>query len=236
MSGNFQKTPFTDTLNSFAARKAQDALSLTGKALPASVAAIPTPGVPIVTVKFEIQDPTFTTLPNVTMPVIGSEYIRIPLQAPSGTIPGTQGVVIAVDAYIGGVSGLGGGVADLTQRANLSTLFFVPIGNKNWVPTGPQFTTIYGAPNGGTMIQDTVQNKSSVSITGTQITELSPEILLNASNGNSTITMTSASIVLTSNGHTLTINSTGIILDGIAFMTHVHSGVQGGTGDTGPVV
>lgn len=222
MSGNFQKTPFADSQNVFASRKAQDALAITGKALPASVAAIPTPGVPVVTVKFEVQDPVFTTLPNVTMPVLGSEYVRIPLQAPNGATAGTQGVVIAADAYLGGVSGLGGGTASLVQRGNLSTLYFVPLGNKNWVAVNPNSTVIYGATGGGTTIQDTVSPKSTITTTATGIAEAAPQITMNASNGASTFSMTNSAITLACGGHSIVINSTGVIIDGKVFLLHTH--------------
>jgi len=224
---NAQKTPFVSTQNAFAARKAQEALNLLGKSLPCSIAAIPTPGVPIVTVKFEIQDPTFSTLPNVTVPVLGSEYIRLPLQAGAGSVSGTRGVVIAIDAYIGGISGLGGGVADLSQRGNLATLVFVPISNRGWqAASDPNALTLYGVD--ATTINSTLQHESSVTVTKTGVTA-------NAVNGGSTLTMTSNAIQLTAAGHTLVINSAGIALDGKLFAPHTHIGVSSGTGITGPV-
>jgi hypothetical protein len=242
MSGNVQKTPLVDTLNSFAAAKAQEAINILGKALPASVVSIPVAGVPIVTVKFEVNDPTFTTLPNVTVPVLGSEYIRVPLQ----TNPPTKGVVFSIDAYLGGISGLGGGVADLTQRGNLSTLIFAPVGNTAFKAVDGNTLTLYGAPNGGTVVQDTVQNASSVSVLPTSVdinavqnastqSFTAAGIVLTAANGGSKLTMSNNTIALTTGGHTLTIGPGGIALDGIVFATHIHTGVTGGTSDTGPV-
>lgn len=250
MSGNVQKTPFTYTQNAYATAKAQEAIDLLGKALPCSVVAIPVPGVPIVTVKFEIQDTTFTTLPNITLPVAGAEYIRIPIQAPTGGTPGTLGVVFPIDTYLGGISGLGGGVADLSQRGNLSTLIFFPVGNKAWKAVDPNALTLYGAAD-GVVVQDTINKASTVIITpttialsavnnGTQISMSNNSIQATASSN--TVTMGpsgtsiagNGSIQLSAGGHTLTINSAGISLDGILFATHVHTGVQGGTGDTGP--
>ena len=175
------------------------------------------------TVKFEINDPVFSTIPNVTCPVLGSEYIRLPLQ----TSPGTKGFVIAIDAYLGGMSGLGGGVADLTQQANLATLVFVPVGNTGFKPiTNPNALTMYGG--NGVTIQDTVQAASTVVVTPSSITST-------AANGGSSITMTQTSIVLTAGGHKITIDGGGIHLDQILWITHDHSGVQTGTGVTGPV-
>jgi len=137
MSGNVLKTPLARSLNQFAERKVQDALQLVGKALPCSVTKV---SGSIVTVKFEVN--TSFTLPNVTCPVFGPEYIRYPLQV------GCLGVVFSADARLGGVSGLGGGTPDLSLSANLSSLVFVPVGNANWSsPDDTQAVVLYG-PNG----------------------------------------------------------------------------------------
>ena len=141
MSDNSQKTPLARTLNQFAERKTRGIIDLLGKALPASVVAIPTAGVPIVTVKFELTNIPYT-LPQVTVPLAGSEYIRLPIQV------GCKGMVLPAGAYLGGVSGLGGGTADLSQRANLSTLVFFPIGNTAFaVSENTNAMVIYG-PDG----------------------------------------------------------------------------------------
>ncbi len=170
-ASNAQKTPFTSTINRFATAKAEAAINLLGKALPCSVVSIPVAGVPIVTVKFEMQDAVFNTLPQVTVPVGMSEYVRLPIQAPSGGTPGTRGVVFPADVFIGGVTGLGSGNADFTQRGNLSTLVFFPVGNTGFPAVAdPNAVTIYG-PDGVT-IRDSqskikiVLTPSGVAITG----------------------------------------------------------------------
>ena len=76
MSNNAQKTPFARTQNIFAEKKIADALQLTGKALPCSV--VSASGA-IITVQFEIQSEF--TLPQVTIPLFGPEYIRYPIKA-----------------------------------------------------------------------------------------------------------------------------------------------------------
>jgi hypothetical protein len=91
--------------------------------MPASVVAIDASGT-IVTVKFEVQDDVIT-FPNMKMPVFGPRFIRYPLRA--GGDDGTKGFVVPSDYYMGGMSGLGGGVANLTQRPNLSTYVFFPV-------------------------------------------------------------------------------------------------------------
>lgn len=140
-----QKTPIARTLNQFAENKVRGLLELTGKSLPASV--VSRAGA-VVTVKFEITSDY--TLQNITVPMIGSEYIRLPIQA------GCLGWVMTADAYLGGVSGLGGGVADLSQRANLSMLVWSPIGNKNWTASEDDNAVVIYGPD-GTVIRNTAK-------------------------------------------------------------------------------
>ena len=142
MADNAQKTWLPLSLNRFGQKKAAEAIQLLGKALPASVAAIPTAGVPIFTVKFEVNAAPFT-IPNVTVPLFGPEWVRYPIGV------GTKGVVFPADAYLGGVSGLGDGVAQIGQLpGNLSALVFFPIGNSKWEANDePETVLIYG-PDG----------------------------------------------------------------------------------------
>lgn len=142
MADNAQKTPLGISLNRFAQGKANDAIQNLGKSLPATVVSVRGA---IVQVKFEVQ--SNFTLPNVTIPLIGSEYARPPIQ------PGCKGVVLAADAYLGGMSGLGGGTADLTPPANLTALVFAPIGNSGWTMVDGNAFVIYG-PN-GVVLRDT---------------------------------------------------------------------------------
>ena len=152
-SGNSQKTPLARSLESFANRKVAGAIQLLGQSLPASVAAIVSSG--IVTVKFELTNIPFT-LPQITVPIFGSEYLRLPIQV------GCKGAVMAFDAYLGGMSGLGGGTADLTRRPNLSNLAFCPLGNSAWSATDdPNAVVLYG-PDGA--IIRTVDKTSALTI------------------------------------------------------------------------
>jgi hypothetical protein len=134
MADNAQKLPMARALNIFAQRRIEDAMQLLGQQLPARVIGV---SGSIVTVAFEITSPF--TLPSVTMPIAGSQYVRCPTQV------GDKGFVVAADAYLGGVSGLGGGTADLTLPANLSALVFVPVGNKTWpAPIDPNALELWG--------------------------------------------------------------------------------------------
>ena len=149
-----QKIPFAQSLNIAAQKRALDVINLLGKALPCSVVSV---SGSIVTVNFEIK--SYATLSNVTVPMFGPEYIRYPIQA------GCLGVVFPADAYLGGVSGLGGGVADLTLPANLSALVFFPCGNKNFSATDdPNALVLYG-PNGA-IIRD-MGSKTVLKVTQT---------------------------------------------------------------------
>lgn len=133
-----QKIPLQRSLNRIAELKAANAIQLLGKALPAQVLSV---AGSIVTVKFLIQDGT-ATLPTVTIPLGMAEYIRLPVQV------NDMGVVFPADVFLGGVTGLGSGVASLALPANLSSLVFLPVGNKNFSPSDdPNKLVLYG-PNG----------------------------------------------------------------------------------------
>lgn len=144
MSNNAQKVPFARAMNQFAEDKILDALSMEGSALPCHVVAV---SGSIVTVQFDVTGPY--TLPQVTCPMAGAEYIRFPMQI------GDQGYVQSADVYLGGMSGLGGGTATFAVMGNLSALVFVPFSNtgvasktaKPW-PTDnidPDALTMYSA-------------------------------------------------------------------------------------------
>lgn len=206
MASNAQKTPIVSSLNRFAEQKAADAIQVLGRALPCSVTAV---NGAIVTVKFEVN--SLFTLPNVTIPQAGSAWAREPTQV------GDLGFVVPADAYLGGVSGLGGGTAGLTQQANLSALVFQPVTNKTWVAVDPNAYTLIG-PN-GVVLRDTGSNS---------VLTLTPNAV--------SITSPNGTITLSAGGHTLTISQAGVSIDGGLYQNHTHSGVQGGIGTSGPPV
>jgi hypothetical protein len=122
-----QKITVARQLNSFFDGKYQGAKQQQGNSLPCYISAFPDKSgsminTGIVTVKFDIESSPFT-LPEVTMPVVMSGMVRFPLAI------NQKGFAMAFDVYTGGVSGLGGGTANLTQCGNLSGMVFVPIGN-----------------------------------------------------------------------------------------------------------
>lgn len=132
-----QKINFGENMHSFTERKIQKALQLNGKILPVSVVLREKN---MITVKFELTNIPYT-LPEMTVPLFGPQYIRYPMQ------PGDRGIVIPADAYLGGVSGQGGGIADLTPPGNLSALVFLPISYTEWEYADPDTLVMYG-PDG----------------------------------------------------------------------------------------
>jgi hypothetical protein len=152
------------------------------------------------------------------MPVFGPIYIRYPIQV------GDKGVTFPIDVYLGGVSGLGGGTADTTLQGNLSTLVWFPVGNSNWPSVNPNALVLQGPD--GVVEQDTGGNTTST---------LTPNGVSVSAKETYAITA-GTSITFTVGGHSILINSTGVYIDGVLFLTHTHSGVESGTDDSGPVV
>lgn len=212
MSNNAQKTHYVQSINRFAEKKALDAIEVLGKSLPCHVVAV---SGSIVTVKFDVN--SVFTLPDVTCPMMGPEYIRYPTQV------GDLGIVVSADYYIGGVSGLGGGVANLSLRANLSALVFIPIANtgkdttKNWPPTDdPNALVLYG-PDG--VIIRTIDKKSVITVGETSVVIKVGD--------NTTVTVGTDSVVISQGGDTLTIDSSNVRTSGV---------LQAGNGATGTIL
>ena len=235
MADQSQKTPLARTLEQFAQRKVQGALALAGQSLPASVVSVVSSGV--VTVKFELTGVPYT-LPNITVPMIGSEYIRLPIQA------GCLGWVMTADAYLGGMSGLGGGTADLSQRANLSTLVWSPIGNKGWSSTDDQNKLVIYGPD-GVIIRD-LNKKTVLTLTASGIVidlQAGDAVTINGNlivSGNLQL----GGAIQSQPGSTYSgdIKTAGNVIAGdggadqIGLQTHKHSGVQTGGGQSGSPV
>ena len=205
-----QKIPLSRTMPNLVERGALDAIGALGLALPGHVVAV---SGAIVTVAFDVAG---VTLPQVTMPVGGSQYVRLPIQI------GDIGVAVPASVYLGGASGLGGGVATLYQRGNLSSLIWQPIGNKNWTAVNAAYVVAQG-PN-GVQLQDlsgavvaTFDKSSGVSITF----------------GSGSIVMNSSGATLSFGSHSVVIDSSGVTIDGILWDTHYHTGVTTGGGITG---
>jgi len=122
---------------------------------------------------------------------------------------GDKGFVISADAYLDGMTGLGTGTATYNQLPpNLSALVFFPLANTSFPTVDANAYNITG-PNGCVIKDDS---------------------------GASVITLTPSSITLSCGGHSIVIDSGGVKIDGKVFLTHKHSGVAVGSGNTGNVV
>lgn len=156
MADNTRKTAIVSNLNAFANQKNQDQYRVEGKALPCTVTKIISSE--IIEVQFEVTG--LYTLPKVTMPVATPEYVRLPIQK------GDKGVAVPIDYYQGGVSGLGGGKADLSQKSNLGTHRFHPIGNTGWFKVDNDALVLYG-PN-GVVVMD-MKKKNVITLTPSKL-------------------------------------------------------------------
>lgn len=175
----------------------------------------------IVTVSFEVSSEF--TLPQVTCPIAESRYVRLPVQE------GDQGFVTAASTRLGGVTGLGSGLAPLSTPANLGGLVFVPLGNKAWTTIDPDAVVIQ-APNGAKILTD--DGASEVIVDADQI-------LLERASDNSSIlieggvvTITQGSTIVTISGGMVTVSApSSINLD--APVVNVENTLVVGSGATG---
>lgn len=201
-----KKINFGGNMHSFAAQKISSAMQMAGKVLPASV--VKRDG-NMITVSFLLSDIPYT-LPQITLPLFGPEYIRYPMQ------PGDKGIVIPADTYLGGVSGLGGGIASLTSPANLSALSFLPLSNTEWEAADDQVLTMYG-PEGVTLRD--AGSSTTFLLTPKSITIVTPEQFQ--------VTVGGTVLTLTASGWSLT-GQSGSLQDGTALTSpHImHEGWQ----------
>lgn len=218
------KLNFGRNMNRFADQKFSEAFQSAGKVLPVSF--VSRSG-NMVTVSFDLVDTPYV-FPRVTMPIFGPQYIRYPMQ------PGDKGIAIPADAYLGGVSGLGGGTADLTPPANLSALVFLPISNTEWEGVDGNVVTIYG-PEGVT-IRDQGSNTTFL-LTPDSVTIAAVD-LFKVTVGNTVLTLTQGKWSLTGAAGQLTDStastSPAIMHAGWAALvswcnSHVHTNGNGGS-------
>ena len=205
-----EKIPLARTLPLMVERGALDEIGALGLALPGHVVAV---SGAIVTVAFDVAG---ATLPQVTMPVAGSQYVRLPIQI------GDIGVAVPASVYLGGASGLGGGVATLYQRGNLSSLMWQPIGNKTWTAVNADYVVVQG-PN-GVQLQD---------LSGAVVATFDKSSGVSVTFGSGSIVMNSSGVTVSFGSHSVVIDSSGVTIDGILWDTHYHTGVTTGGGITG---
>lgn len=170
-------------MNNFAANKIAQAQLMAGKVLPAAV--VERNG-NMVVIQVLLRNVPYV-VPHLTVPLFGPEYVRYPMQ------PGDRGILIPADAYLGGVSGLGGGTADLTPPANLSALTFLPISNTEWENVDPNVLTMYG-PEGVTLRDS--ESKTTFLLTPESVTIATPN-QFKVTVGGTAFTLTGTSWALT---------------------------------------
>lgn len=229
---NIFATPIQRSFTKGAQKSINDFNQLQGKNLPCHVTAV---SGSIVTVAFDIK--SGYTLPTVVMPIFGAEWIRLPIQV------GCTGVAISANASLGGNSGLGYGIADLSQQANLAALVFFPIGNTQWSAVDPDAIVLYG--NNGAVIRDSSSNSiitltpAGIVIVGQQsvsISSGSSAMVVNA-DGSWSVSGTGAGAISAQEGLTLSDGLNVATLSAMKLVfnvmidwmnTHVHADPQGG--------
>ena len=118
------------------------------------------------------------------------------------SIPGLR----AADALLGGLTGLGSGVPDLTPPGSLSGLVFVPISKMSWQMVNENQLVMYGPD--AVVIRD-INNTVSITVSASGVSII----------GNVTVQGT-----ITASGD--------IVGGGISLDNHVHGGVQSGGSTT----
>ena len=189
------KHPLQVSLNRVAENRIADAFALTGKALPASVTAI---NGAIVTIKFEVE--SGMNLPIVTIPLFGSEYVRLPVKV------GDKGVVFPMDTSIGAISGLGTQTAFLGYPPNLASVVFFPVGNTAWSSVDPAAVTLYGS--NGVVMRDTASN-SIITLTPTSIV-MQGKNSVQLKQGTNTVTIDATGVVISAGATTASFLSSGV--------------------------
>ena len=195
MSDLNQKVPLAQSLNTLAIHTANDTVGRMGQSLPCTVVAINNG---FVTVNFEVN--SYFTLPQIEVPIAMSQYVRLPIQV------GDIGFCVAADALLGGLTGLGSGVPDLTPPGSLSALVFVPISKMSWQMVNENQLVMYG-PN-AVVIRD-INNTVSITVNASGVSII----------GNVTVQGT-----ITASGD--------VVGGGISLENHVHGGVQSGGSTT----
>jgi hypothetical protein len=191
MADNYDKLAVQHSLNQVAVNRARELIGNTGRALPCRVTAV---SGSIVTVAFEVNAGN-QTMPSITIPKNESQWIRYPIQV------GDFGVTEPADAYLGGISGLGGGVAKLSQpRGNLTALMFTPCGATSFPAVNVNAAYIAG-PEGA---------------------------VIQTSDGASVVTVSESGVTITAGGKTWSFTAAGFTMStGIVSETHQHTYIPG---------
>jgi hypothetical protein len=152
---------------------------------------------------------------------VAFEVAQPPFTLPQVTIPkaegpwirsptqiGDFGLAIPAETSLGAIDGLGAGTASLALQGNLSNVVWLPVASTGFSAVNINAAFVSG-PDG---------------------------VVLQDESGASVFTLTPTSMSFNVAGHSIVINSTGVIIDGRIFLQHEHTGVQPGSSDTGGVV
>jgi hypothetical protein len=114
-------------------------------------------------------------------------------------------MVMSADAYLGGMSGLGGGVADQIPRGNLSMLVWTPIGNKAWQPAIDDNALCLYGPDGVILYN---QSQSVIlNLSGSSVAVTAPAL---STTGNVVVGTGASGTFTTPTGQTVTVQD-GIV-------------------------
>lgn len=227
--------------------RVQEAIDNVGFPIPCHVVGV---SGAIVTVAFD--ENSKWALPQIEIPKLESPWVRNPTQV------GDKGIARPAPAYLGGVSGLGGGLSDLVTPGNLSALVFEPISNANSGPIDQNAAQVQG-PNGA-IIRTTSGTTSQIvtDTNGTVITFGTTSLALDSTGitltvGTNSVKLTPAALTMiaasimeqgnveitgtlasgTTGGGTATFNGNisapDLIVGGKSTVNHNHTDPQGGT-------
>lgn len=239
---NAQKYPLLQALSEMVNNLIEDRLDIKGKQLPCYITDVDNQ---FVTVHFDML-PDGIVYPEIKIPIMGWEYIRIPVQK------GDKGVTLAADVSLRNISKQGG-VANRSILPSLTPLFFVPIANNQWSKEDGKKVVIVG-PEGAIIKTKDISNIITVdtgkieikSGSNAVITVNSDQININKSGSNivvsdSSVDITASTISLNGNiqlngsvstatGDAVDVTS-DIKIKGIDFISHTHpvSGIESGS-------
>ncbi len=221
-----QKIPLDEALMGTGRGIVDQYHQLIGKAMPASVTKVEK-NQTIVRVKIEIQSDF--TFPEITCAVVGQQYIRFPIQE------GAKGLIVPSDYYLGAMTGMGSGVATLGREPNLTTMVWMPLGNKKLddVPDeDSKKTVLYGEE--GVVIQ-TQSGEDGTPDAKLDITDEGFKFYIKGQlkyiiDGNG---MRMIGGPRTAGGNFgITVTDHGTQIDNFNWLNHVHQGVQPGAGNS----
>lgn len=146
------KTTYAYHANSWAAQKLAEQARIVGQGLPCQVTEVL---IGMVTVKFGVN--SIYNMPQVTMPVVTTQYGRAPIQV------GDWGRAIPTGVSLAQATGQSKTAPNLGRPFNLAHMAFEPLGNAGWpaTPSGGNTYFVYGVNGGGALLMDQVPGPSA---------------------------------------------------------------------------